>query len=236
MAEAIVRFRPGAQQRGEDTRRRILEAALQLFATDGFDGASTRTLAECAGVKLPAIQYYFGSKDGLYRAVVEQIIQHLETHVGPLADRVVAELAGQPSRRRLIGLLCDMMDILVGLMLTDDTPQREWRQKFFARMETEPHAAFAALQDSMIRTVAQPCAELVGRLTERPPDDEQVVLRTLMIIGQAKVFCGWAPARLLHWHCAAPEHVPAVQTLLREQIHAIFRKPPAAQHTDTQPL
>ena len=54
MAEAVSRFRPGSQQRGEDTRRRILETALELFATDGFEGASTRTLAERAGVNLPA--------------------------------------------------------------------------------------------------------------------------------------------------------------------------------------
>ena len=81
MAETVNRFRPGSQQRGEDTRRRILEAAFELFASDGFEGASTRTLAERAGVNLPAIQYYFGSKEGLYRAVVEQFRQQMESRV-----------------------------------------------------------------------------------------------------------------------------------------------------------
>jgi len=52
MVEAVNRFRPGSQQRGEDTRRRILETAFELFASDGFEGASTRTLAERAGARL----------------------------------------------------------------------------------------------------------------------------------------------------------------------------------------
>ena len=65
-------------QRGEDTRGRILEAALELFAASGFEGASTRTIAERAGVNLPAIQYLFGSKEGLYRAVVEQFSQQMQ--------------------------------------------------------------------------------------------------------------------------------------------------------------
>ena len=73
------RYRPGARQRGEDTRRRILETALALFAAEGFDSASTRAIAERAGVNLPAIQYYFGSKEGLYRAVLEHAYDHIRT-------------------------------------------------------------------------------------------------------------------------------------------------------------
>ena len=68
---AAGRLRPPMQQRSEDTRLRILQAALEVFAAEGYDGASTRTLAQRAGVNLPALQYYFGSKEGLYRAVID---------------------------------------------------------------------------------------------------------------------------------------------------------------------
>src|SRR5262249_60740681 len=99
MSVAISRFRPGTNQRGEETRLRILEAALELFAASGFEGASTRTIAERAGVNLPAIQYYFGSKEGLYRAVVEQISQQAQAGIAPVAERVRQVLdGGQASR------------------------------------------------------------------------------------------------------------------------------------------
>jgi AcrR family transcriptional regulator len=224
MSTTVSRFRPGIHQRGEETRGRILEAALDLFAASGFDGASTRTIAERAGVNLPAIQYYFGSKEGLYRAVVEQFSQHMQAGVAPVAERICAELAsGQPSRRRLIELLCDMLDIVIAMILDDSEPNRESRQRFFARMEVEPNAAVDALQDDMVRHVCSPCCAIIGRLIDRPPQDEQVLLHAMTIIGQAKIFCGWGTSRVLHWDTIGDHRVRSAQSVVRQHIHAIFR-------------
>jgi len=44
------RYRPHARSRGEDTRRRILETAIEVFANEGYEGATTRALAEQAEV------------------------------------------------------------------------------------------------------------------------------------------------------------------------------------------
>jgi TetR/AcrR family transcriptional regulator, regulator of cefoperazone and chloramphenicol sensitivity len=224
MVEAGSRFRPGSQQRGEDTRRRILVTALELFATDGFEGASTRTLAERAGVNLPAIQYYFGSKEGLYRAVVEDITERMVVRVAPVSDQIRTVLAdGQPSRRQLVAMLCDLLDIVISLMLDDDIPDRKSRQKFFARMEVEPNPAADFLLESMMHYVLAPAAGIVGRLVERPADDEQVLLRTMTIIGQVKIFCGWGTNRMLHLDTVSEAQVRSIQTLIREHVHAIFR-------------
>lgn len=54
---------------GPDARTRLLQAALRLFAEQGFAKTSTRELAEAAQVNVAAISYYFGDKAGLYRAV-----------------------------------------------------------------------------------------------------------------------------------------------------------------------
>jgi AcrR family transcriptional regulator len=224
MAEATGRFRPGSQQRGEDTRRRILETALDLFATDGFEGASTRTLAEKAGVNLPAIQYYFGSKEGLYRAVVEHITEQMQARVAPVSNRIREELAQrQPSHRQLVAMLCDLLDVLIALMLDETQPDRERRQKFFARIEVEPNPATDILLESMMHHVLAPCAALIGRLTERPADDEQVLLRAMTIIGQAKIFCGWGTKRVLRSEAVSETRLRSIQALIREQVHAIFR-------------
>ena len=224
MSTTANRFRPGSHQRGEETRGRILAAALELFAVNGFDGASTRTIAERAGVNLPAIQYYFGSKEGLYRAVVEQFGVQIQAGVAPVAERIRTELAsGQPSRRQLVALLCDMLDIVIELMLAETMPNREVQQKFFARMEVEPNAAVDALQDSIIRHVCTPCCAIIGRLIDRPPNDEQVLLRGMTIIGQAKIFCGWGTRRVLQWDTVDADRRKLVQSIIREQVHALFR-------------
>ena len=50
----------------QDMRRRLLEAALVVFADKGFDGAGIRDIAERAKANSAMVQYHFGGKEGLY--------------------------------------------------------------------------------------------------------------------------------------------------------------------------
>ncbi len=68
------------QQRGLDTRARIVRAALQAFADLGFDGATTRDIAERAGVNQGLITYHFAGKLPLWQAAVDDIFATLQTH------------------------------------------------------------------------------------------------------------------------------------------------------------
>lgn len=54
---------------GTLARQRLLDAALRLFAENGYQKTSTRAIADTAGVNLGAITYYFGDKAKLYQAV-----------------------------------------------------------------------------------------------------------------------------------------------------------------------
>ncbi|HWH84185.1 MAG TPA: CerR family C-terminal domain-containing protein [Burkholderiaceae bacterium] len=54
---------------GEVSRERILRAALRLFAEQGYPKTPIRQIAQLAQVNLAAVNYYFGDKAGLYRAV-----------------------------------------------------------------------------------------------------------------------------------------------------------------------
>src|SRR6516225_11965445 len=92
MNTATLRYRPGTHLRGEETRRRILSTALEMFAEQSYEGTSTRLLADRAGVNLPAIPYYFGSKEGLYRAVVAYCLEQSETFLAPVSAKALALL------------------------------------------------------------------------------------------------------------------------------------------------
>ena len=218
------RYRPGASHRGEDTRRRILDTALSLFAAEGFDSASTRAIAEQAGVNLPAIQYYFGSKEGLYRAAIAHIGEQATQAVAPIAARVWAALdTGVPNRARLIDLLCEMVDALVTLFLGETQPGSETCSLFIARVEMEHTAALDPLNEMMRGEVLAPTSALVGRLVGRPAEDEQVVLRTLMILGQAKIFGSRSVIRALGWDTVGEGRIAAVKALVHQHTRAICR-------------
>ncbi|HEX5184994.1 MAG TPA: TetR/AcrR family transcriptional regulator [Allosphingosinicella sp.] len=54
-----------------ETRRKILVAATPLFSKNGAQRTTIRQIAEAAGVNSQLIYYYFGDKDGLFRAVLD---------------------------------------------------------------------------------------------------------------------------------------------------------------------
>lgn len=56
---------------GQEARCRLLDAALALFAENGFAKTSTREIARAAKTNIASISYYFGDKQGLYRAVFD---------------------------------------------------------------------------------------------------------------------------------------------------------------------
>ncbi|MEO8602501.1 MAG: TetR family transcriptional regulator [bacterium] len=69
---------------------RIIEAALQLFGAQGYDGAMTRDIARAAGVQQPLINYHFGSKEGLWRAAVTHVFSLLSASVADTLPHLAA--------------------------------------------------------------------------------------------------------------------------------------------------
>lgn len=58
--------------RGEDTRRRLIEAAHGLFLQNGYHGTSMRQIAQAAGLAVGGIYNHFPSKDEMFAAVLDQ--------------------------------------------------------------------------------------------------------------------------------------------------------------------
>ncbi len=58
----------------EENERALLEAAEHVFAERGFAGATTAAIARRAGIAKANLHYYFGTKEGIYRAVVERAL------------------------------------------------------------------------------------------------------------------------------------------------------------------
>ena len=69
------------------TAASILDAAQELFAERGYDGASIRAITRHAGANLGAVTYHFGSKEALYHAVIASKLAPLRELVDAAADR-----------------------------------------------------------------------------------------------------------------------------------------------------
>ena len=78
-----------------DTKDRILDAAETLFMEQGFEATSLRALTASARVNLAAVNYHFGSKEELFRAVLTRRLDPMNEQRIALLSRF--EAAAQPS-------------------------------------------------------------------------------------------------------------------------------------------
>jgi AcrR family transcriptional regulator len=121
--------------RGDATRSQILAAAREVLAADGYSGASTRAVAERAGVRLSLVHYHFGGKRGLLAAVLEyeneQLVERqreLYAKEEPLADkwRTACAYLREDLRSGYVRILWELW----AAGLTDEELAGRWRDAF----------------------------------------------------------------------------------------------------------
>jgi AcrR family transcriptional regulator len=70
----------------ENSKSKILEVATKLFAENGFDGVSTRSICKQANINISMISYYFGGKQELYQAIIDNLTKNLTEYVKTFVD------------------------------------------------------------------------------------------------------------------------------------------------------
>ncbi len=90
----------GREERGDRTAQALLVAARNAFARVGYAAASVRDMARAAGVNPALVRYHFGSKEGLYRQVIDAAMSGLRARLLTAFQQV-----GSPRERihRVIG-------------------------------------------------------------------------------------------------------------------------------------
>jgi AcrR family transcriptional regulator len=216
----------GGYARGEETRARIVTAALRLFAERGFDGASTRDIATAAGVNAPALQYYFDNKEGVYLACVEHIVASLSEYLSEVTEQGEKALARNADDKELIDVFCAIQARLAEFMFTvKDTAS--WRL-FMARLQSGegPPASFEIfMHNRMKKRLSAVTSTIVGRLCGQPADDEETLIRTMTLTGQLTVF-QFAPRSFLarlNWDAVDSDRLALLKRVVREQTVALLR-------------
>jgi AcrR family transcriptional regulator len=215
----------GGYTRGEETRARIIAAAMRLFGEKGYEGASTRDIAAAAGVNAPALQYYFDNKEGVFRACIETIAERAWESLSEVvveAERLIAQGADDEA---LIEAYCDIQTRAAEFKFKA-VHQDDWRL-FIARQQAglDPDIGFEAVfRRISVRTFAV-AAAIIGRLTGRPPDEEEVRIRAVALSGQFQVFhvCRRMALRLLDWQEIDAEREALVKKVVRDQTRELLR-------------
>src|SRR5471030_606294 len=89
---------------GAETRLHILQVAGRIFAEKGFERTTSREICSAAGTNLAAVNYHFGSRDGLYDAVLVEAHGQI-VGLDDLEAILRSGVAPEARLRELIGLI-----------------------------------------------------------------------------------------------------------------------------------
>ena len=201
--------------RGDLTRENLVKTAMKIFARDGFDAASTRTIADEAGVNQALISYHFRNKRGLYLAVFEFIVKDMNSKMGAPMAALKALIEDENANDELINnvlfAFCDnAIDLLVQEEMTDVA-------KLILREQQTPTEAFDIIYDGFMVLVISLISNLIGRL--RPDfSGEDLKIKTIIMFSQVVAIRAGRSAimRFLDWENIGSNEAQKLKNQLRE--------------------
>jgi AcrR family transcriptional regulator len=205
--------------RGQQTRERLLDHATTLFSLKGYDGVSTRDISKAAGTTLPSIAHHFGSKEGLYQAVLATIADHMAQALPadpPLAPAVLSAM----TPAQALALLKDILGRHTRAMLAG---RPEWGA-LIAREQLQPSTQLAALERLFETKIMHPVCKLLAVLHGKPADSDAVKLQTLSLVGRVINFrqARAGALRFMGWDELGPEQIDIIAAVLDDELSTMF--------------
>ncbi len=223
--------------RGDDTRARVVASALRLFGQHGFDGASTRDIAVDAGVSAPALQYYFDSKEGLYLACVEHMVERAWFHLDDAAKNAEALLARRAAPTALIEAYCDIQAGMADFIFSSQEPFDWLLIVVREQAGLGPDAGFQMMYEKFNARLLKLNCRLVGRLLHRPATAKDILVRAMSLNGQLLVFLFGhrTVLKALAWDDFTTDQVDLIKRIIRENTRGLLNVMQCAARTGPSP-
>ncbi len=184
--EADMCRKAGRPRKQTQVREKLIFHARELFVVMPYDKVSTRLIAEKANVNVAMIRYYFGSKEGLFEAMIRESIK-------PIQQNMV-KLVNAGGKESLTGLMTLYYKTMINIPLFP---------KLIARMMSMPESELQrVIVEKVFNDVMKPARDLLfERLSEkgvfRSDLDPELCKMTFFNL---MIFPFLAPASILNSH------------------------------------
>lgn len=145
---------------GDVTRARILDAAGEMFSTTGFAETSSKAVAAQASVDVASINYHFGSRGGLYQAVLVEAHRRV-VDLADLQRLSESDAVATAKLRKLIERLVDAAT----------ASPRGWHLHVLAREVMAPSSHLQLLFQDAVRPKLSVIKGIIGDITGIPAED-----------------------------------------------------------------
>ena len=155
---------PKTNPASADTRLRLIDAAAKLFADKGFQNVTVREICKASNANVAAVNYHFGDKAGLYRAVVTFAIQiMLETN--ELSQRAGDGLSPEEQLRGFVRVFVSR--------LTGEGPNA-WIHRLMAREMERPTDVLDQVMQQVLKPRIEYLCGVIGAIMQLAPADPRV--------------------------------------------------------------
>lgn len=156
----------------DPTRDKLLEAAGQVFAEQGFYAATVREICSLAGANVASVNYYFGDKVELYEQVLRCTISR--AHDAAMREALNIEQPAKALRRAI--------RLMLGRLCSPDRPN--WTMRIMMHEMAQPTPALARVVNEIIAPNYLLFRRIIGRMIDLPPEHEKTRLCAHSVVGQ----------------------------------------------------
>lgn len=190
MAESSRRRHPanGGYACGDETRRKLIDAAIHLFGERGYAGASTRDIAARAGMNAPALRYYFENKKGLYRACADILVNEALQILQPALFEAQQALENNGAQQQYIDAFINLQCATADVMFQMRHETSRWHFLTREQRGGEPEDCSRASHYRLREPVIKVSNELLARIIGRSGGDSVTVVRMFSLLGQYLAF------------------------------------------------
>jgi TetR/AcrR family transcriptional regulator, regulator of cefoperazone and chloramphenicol sensitivity len=203
------------------TRAKLLNAGVRIFASKGYEEASVREIARISGVNVSMVSYHFQGKAGLYKAVIQHIVEAGEaaTH-GMLRSFQIFLTDPDPNPQIATAMV---QSLLLSILETTRDPDTFALARIMMREQLDPSPFGRELHAHLVQPLIEALAGLLAAASRRPTPSRDDLVQAFALLGQVIVLRTLRDStiRILGNQTATSDDVSVIMNLIRRQTEAV---------------
>lgn len=157
----------------DNSKERILAAAIKLFAEKGFEGTSIREICNIANANICMISYYWGGKKELYNGIIEDLIEKQCEYAKTFIDFKLEPKTLK--KQEQIALLMTILDKFISFFYS----QKISKELIIFLLKEQQNSSFVGKSPAF-----NYLRKVVASIFDKDENDKEIIFKTLFIISQ----------------------------------------------------
>jgi TetR/AcrR family transcriptional regulator, regulator of cefoperazone and chloramphenicol sensitivity len=166
------------------SRKKIINAAIVLFANKGFELTSTREICKNAGVNLSLIPYYFENKEGLYINIIESILDYGLAFLRE--DLLKVSKINSMDMDEKVNLYHSLLETYVEFLYSENVPGSF--VILMVKEQTVSHSKFSQIYSQKISILYKALRKILASIMGKNENHKDIIFEVSAIIGQILSF------------------------------------------------